>query len=105
MADTNMNKNQSNQGNQTMQREEAKASVAGNRTPEQSKSDENRREQGEGREQAREKSAIGGGEDRNPSGHASQTGEPGRSRNELDQNRESGKGGEFDKSRSEPTGR
>ena len=97
MADPNMNKNP---GNETMQREQAKSSVAGDRKPEQGKSEEDRREQAridkEGRDkEGREKSAIGGGE----KDQASHTGEPGRSRSELNQNRE------FDKSRSEPTSR
>ena len=93
MADPNMNKT-----NETMQREQAKSSVAGDRTPEQSKSDEDRREQSRLDKEGREKSAIGGGE-KGQAGQGSQTGEPGRSRSELDQNRQ------FDKSRSEPTSR
>lgn len=50
-----------------------------------------------------EKSAIGGGDSR------SETGEPGRARNELDQDKtqtgqKSGEKSAFDKNRSEPTG-
>ena len=66
--------------NQTMRHEQAKGAVSG---------------------ESQEKSAIGGG----PSGgqSSSQTGEPGRARNELDQNRgEADKNrGEADKARSE----
>ncbi|MBA3511294.1 hypothetical protein [Sphingomonas sp.] len=108
MADPNMNKNQ-NQSNETMQGEQAKASVAGGRTPEQGKSDEDRREQGRIDKEGREKSAIGGGEKGQGMGQSSQgssqTGEPGRSRSELDQGRESDKSRESDKGRSEPTSR
>ena len=99
MADTNMNKNQNNE---TMQREKAKASVAGGRTPEQGKSDEDRRE----------KSAIGG-ENRSQgnqgqSGNQTQSGGQAMSgpsstgpamRGQNDKSRES------DRSRSEPAGR
>ena len=92
MADTKMNKS-----NETMQREQAKASVAGgDRKPEQHKSDEDRREQARLDKEGREKSAIGGGEDKSQrmSGRTGQS-QPGQS----SQNRES------DKSRSEPTSR
>ena len=99
MADTNMNKNQNNE---TMQREKAKASVAGGRTPEQGKSDEDRRE----------KSAIGG--DNRSQGNQGQSGSQAQSggqamsgpsstgpamRGQNDKSRES------DRSRSEPAGR
>lgn len=69
--------------NQTMKHEQAKGAVSGER---------------------QEKSAIGGGQTGSQS--TSQTGEPGRARNELGQDRnESDKSrGEFDKNRSEPTG-
>ena len=90
MADTNKN-----DSNETMQNEQAKASVAGDRKPEQANFDKNRPEQG------REKSAIGGGEQQN----RSQTGEPGRARSELDQKSDSGTNRESDNSRSEPTSR
>ena len=93
MADPNMNKNQNNE---TMQREQAKASVGGDRKPDQAKSDEDRREQARLDKEGREKSAIGGGEkgqsSQSPTG---QSGQPG----QTSQNRE------FDKSRSEPTSR
>lgn len=96
MADPNMNKNQSNE---TMQREQAKASVGGgDRKPEQGKQDDDRREQSRIDKErldkeGREKSAIGGGEKgQSPTG---QSGQPG----QTSQNRE------FDKSRSEPTSR
>ena len=88
MAD---NRNIDEQGNpnQTMQQERAKAEVSGQRQDERDKLDQQRHQQ------RQEKSAIGGGQQ--PTGQtgsqpASQTGEPGRARNELDQNR------------SEPTG-
>lgn len=99
MADTNMSKNQSNE---TMQREKAKASLAGGRTPEQGKSDEDRRE----------KSAIGG--DNRSQGNQGQSGSQAQSggqamsgpsstgpamRGQNDKSRES------DRSRSEPAGR
>ena len=93
---------------ETMQREQ-KPGSAGSRTPAQSKSEEDRREQARLDKEGREKSAIGGGEKGSAGsegksqsgqpGQGSQTGEPGRGRSELDQNRE------FDKSRSEPTSR
>ena len=93
MADTNMNKTQNNE---TMQREQAKSSVAGDRKPEQGKSDEDRREQARLDKEGREKSAIGGGDkgqtSQSPTGHSGQGGQ-------ASQNRE------FDKSRSEPTSR
>ena len=93
MADTrNMNNNQTS--NQTMQHEQAKASVSGNsqsdRSREQGGLDRDRQEKGE-------KSAIGGGttesREQGPMGQSgqnsmSQTGEPGRARSELN---ESGK--------------
>ena len=89
MADTKMNQDKTNEqlrsqanqsgDNQTMRHEQAKGQFSG---------------------QSGEKSAIGGGSDR------SQTGEPGRARNELDEKSrsETGQKSEFDKSRSEPTG-
>ncbi len=91
MADPNMsnNSNNSNNANQTMQREQAKAEVGGG--------SDRQREQG-GMDKDREKSAIGG-QDKSDDMSKSDTGESGRARNELDQNR-----GEQDKSRSEPTG-
>ena len=98
MADTNMNKNQTNE---TMQREQAKSSVAGDRKPEQGQQDQNRREQGQLNQQGREKSAIGGGQTGQTGQTGSQTGEPGRARNELDQDKIRG---ETDKNRSEPAG-
>ena len=74
--DTQMGDNKSQ--NQTMQHEQAKASISGERQGEQSGFDKNRQsEQGMDRSSP-EKSAIGGGE------NFSQTGEPGRARNELD---------------------
>ena len=86
MADNNM-KNSTDK-NQTMQNEQAKAGIAGDRKTEQG-----------GITEGREKSAIGGGENR--SEPTSQTGETGRARNELDQD----KNREFDKNKSEPTSR
>ena len=88
MADTKMNQDKTNEqlrsqanqsgDNQTMRHEKAKGQFSG---------------------QSGEKSAIGGGSDRSP------TGEPGRARNELDENKgQAGQAGEFDKNRSEPTG-
>lgn len=70
MADTRTPETQTNQSrpdqdkklNQTMQHEQAKAEVSGNK-----------------QDQSREKSAIGGAET------GTQTGEPGRARNELDE--------------------
>ena len=86
MAHDTMTKNSSNP-NQTMRSEQAKAEVRGSGSDRQ-------REHG-GMDKSRgEKSASGGGE------HRSQTGEPGRARNELDQD----KSRDFDKSRSEPAG-
>ena len=87
MADTNKTINQTNSNeklrseanqadSQTVRHEQAKSEVSG------------------GTERA-EKSAIGGG----GSGTDAKTGEPGRARNELDQNKD-----QFDKSRSEPAG-
>ena len=71
MAETKDFRPQSTQPNQTMQHEKAKAEVSGqHRQDEQSKTDKERQEKG----------AIGG----QPS---TQTGEPGRARNELDQNK------------------
>ena len=61
--------------NQTLRHEQAKGEVSG------------------GSERG-EKSAIGGGSDT-----SAKTGEPGRARNELDENKD-----QFDKSKSEPTG-
>ena len=85
MADNKMNQNESNEqlrsqanqsdSNQTMRHEQAKGQVSGQRD---------------------EKSAIGGGQ------QSSQTGEPGRARNELDQER--GQQGGQDTDHSEPTG-
>lgn len=98
MADTNnsnsmkqssMNQNPDKQG-QTLQHEQAKASVSGQsgqNTGSQSMGGQS------GFDQGQEKSAIGGGENR------SQTGEPGRARNELDQGRETGRESEFDKNK------
>ena len=84
MADNKMNQDKTNEqlrsqanqsgDNQTMRHEQAKGQFSG---------------------QSGEKSAIGGG----GSGTDAKTGEPGRARNELDQNKD-----QFDKSRSEPTG-
>lgn len=78
MADPNMTQNSSNTANQTMQREQAKAEVGG------AGSSDRQREQG-GMDKSRDEKS---GETR------SQTGEPGRARNELDQ----------DKSRKETAG-
>lgn len=92
MADTKMNQNQSNEqlrseankaeGSQAMRHEQAKGQVSGERD---------------------EKSAIGGGD------HRSQTGEPGRARDELNQGRDRQPGqdqsrSEFGKNRSETAG-
>ena len=80
MADNNMNKNQSgNDRNQTMQHEQAKASVSGkdNQSSPSGEFDKNRQD----------KSAIGGGENR------SQTGEPGRGRDEIKQGQTTGQAG------------
>lgn len=89
MADTKTPTNEQNQreqgqsgGNQTMRHEQAEGQFSGQRD---------------------EKSAIGGGESR------SETGEPGRARNELDQDKtqtsqKSGDKSEFDKNRNAPTG-
>ena len=92
MADKNMNTNspntgQSNSSNQTMQHERAKAEVGGNRQQEQGGSTGNigeRQQSGQFGKDQPERSAIGGGESR------SETGEPGRARNELgeDKNRQ-----------------
>ena len=87
MADNNMNQNKTNEqprnqadSNQTMRHEQAKGQVSGQRDRD-------------------EKSAIGGGSDR------SQTGEPGRARNELEGgNNPTGQNREFDKNRSETAG-
>ena len=105
MADTNMNKNQNNE---TMQREKAKASVAGGRTPEQGKSDEDRREKsaigGENRSQGNQGQSGG----QTQSGNQTQSGGQAMSgpsstgpamRGQNDKSRES------DRSRSEPAGR
>ena len=75
MADNNIKQNQggNNDRNQTMQHEQAKASVSGK--------DNDRSPTGEFDKNRQEKSAIGGGENR------SQTGEPGRGRDELDDSR------------------
>jgi hypothetical protein len=70
MADTKQSHEQRNP-NQTMQREQAKAEVSGNRQDERDKLDQERHQ----------KSGIGGGQ---PS---SQTGQAGTTRNELDQNK------------------
>lgn len=61
--------NEQRNPNQTMQQEKAKAEVGGQRQDERDKLDQERHQ----------KSGIGGGQ---PSG---QTGQPGRTRNELDQ--------------------
>ena len=90
MADTKINKN-----NETMQREQAKASVAGDRKPEH-KSDEDRREQARLDKEGREKSAIGGGAKSSQPGHGT-TGQG--------MSGQSGQNREFDKSRTEPTSR
>ena len=104
MADTNTPKtperSDSKQGgtqNQTMQHEQAKATVAGNdRKTEQGGFDQNRsREQGH----SGEKSAIGGGKGQDQD--RSQTGEPGRARSELDQDKSRS---DFDKKPGETTG-
>ena len=66
--------------NQTMRHEQAKSSVGGN-SPQGS---DRSRETGQFDKKSDDKSAVGGGETR------SQTGEPGRARDELDQkNKES----------------
>jgi hypothetical protein len=82
MADTN-NRMSDKSPNQTMQHEQAKASVSGQqRQPEQGQAGGDRqREQSELDRNRQEKSAIGGGQS------SSQTGEPGRARDELGQNR------------------
>ena len=104
MADNNLNQNrpdstdksgsnerlrsEANKGdtpNQTMQHEQAKSSVGGDRRDDKS---------GFGKDR-QEKSAIGGGDS------GSQTGEPGRARSELDQDKNRG---ERDKKPSETTG-
>jgi hypothetical protein len=82
MAD-NRNIDEQRNPNQTMQQERAKAEVSKHQD-ERDKLDQQRHEQ------RQEKSAIGGSQQ--PTGQtgsqpASQTGEPGRARNELDQNR------------------
>lgn len=88
MADPNMTNSNSNP-NQTMRSEQAKAEVSGGDRQRKQGTDKN----------ANEKSAIGGG------GERSQTGEQGRARNELDQNKgQSRQNSEFDKSRSETAG-
>ena len=93
MADPNNNMNKPSNGNQTMQHEQAKASVSGEqRQPEQGKSGDDRTK-GEFDKSRQEKSAIGGGDTR------SQTGEPGRARNELEKGQP-----DTDKSRSETAG-
>ncbi len=62
--------------NQTLRAEQAKAEVGRREQPEKARTDEQRHE----------KSAIGGGQQ--PTGESrSQTGEPGRARDELSQNR------------------
>ena len=73
MADNNIKQNQggNNDRNQTMQHEQAKASVSGK--------DNDRSPTGEFDKNRQEKSAIGGGENR------SQTGEQGRARDEIKQ--------------------
>lgn len=71
-------RSQANQAgdNQTMRAEQAKAEVGKQQPPEKAKADEQRQE----------KSAIGGGHQ--PTGESrSQTGEPGRARDELSKNR------------------
>lgn len=79
----------SQQGNQTMQHEQAKSSVSGGQS--------GQREQAGFDKDRNEKSAIGGGENRGEKSgeNRGQTGEPGRARSELDQ----------DKSRSETSER
>jgi len=96
MANDSMNRNQGNtmssNQNQTLRHEQAKASVGGERSDEQSGMSK-----GSPETTGEEKSAIGGGETRD----RSKTGEPGRARNELDPDG----GSEFDSSRSETSGR
>lgn len=73
MADNNFSKPgnpDSSKHNQTMQREQAKAEVSGGKSPEDV-----------GRDKRREENSAIGGDAR------SQTGEPGRARSELDQDR------------------
>lgn len=70
MADTKDTIKQPDQQNQTMQHEKAKAEVSGQSPDEKARLDKERQE----------KSAIGGGQQ-------PQTGEPGRARNELDQDK------------------
>ena len=85
------NPNMSNDGskNQTIQSEQAKAEVGGG-----SSGGDRQREQG----MDKNRSPIGGGE-------RSQTGEPGRARNELDESKgQAGQKSESDKSRSETAG-
>ena len=84
MADTNINKTGNNQ------------SMPRDREPEKGKSDEDRREQSRLDKEAREKSAIGGGEKSSQPGHGT-TGQG--------MSGQTGQNREFDKSRTEPTSR
>ena len=85
MADTS-NRMNDKTPNQTMQHEQAKASVGGEqRQSEQGQMGGDRqREQSEADRNNQEKGAIGGGQS---SSQSSQTGEAGRARDELSQNR------------------